>query len=150
MSSKRIHQPTLIENLREISNSVPPPNGTDKLSAIPIIHELGTVYLILHNAIRDFPKLERYTLGMMIEKIHLECIESCFAATASSPEQKSHAVARASALFDTLKLYIRISVQVKCLQETRYIKMIPRLGEIGRMLGGWLQKTKSQNPNTKT
>ncbi|MBI5369576.1 four helix bundle protein [Candidatus Uhrbacteria bacterium] len=125
-----------------------PPPATDKLSAIPIIHELGCLYLILHNAIRDFQKLERFTLGTMIEKILLECIKNCFISTMAPPEQKFDELIHASALFDTLKLYIRIAVNVHCLEQKTYIKLIPRLGEIGRMLGGWLQKTKSLNPNT--
>ena len=61
-------------------------------------------------------------------------------------EHKLDQLIRTSALFDTLKLYIRIAVKVHCLQEKTYLQLIPRLGEIGRMLGGWLQKTKSQNP----
>ncbi len=102
---------------------------------------------MLHKAIRDFEKLERYTLGTMIEKILLECIESCFASTVALPEEKVRTLTRTSALFDSLKLYIRISKQVGSLQEKTYIKLIPRLGKIGRMLGGWIQKAKSNNPN---
>ena len=104
----------------------------------------------MHKAIRDFEKLERYTLGIMIEKILLECIESCFMTMAAPIQEKYRYLTRTSALFDTLKLYLRISVQTKCLEEKIYIKLIPRLGDIGRMIGGWVQKTKSQNPNTKS
>jgi len=88
----------------------------------------------------------------MTEKILLECIESCFCATVSLTEDKYKNLARTSALFDTLKLFIRISVQIHCLKEQTYLKLIPSLGDAGRMLGGWMQKAKTQNPipNTKS
>src|SRR3989338_3112944 len=148
MSSNHINQEKLIENLRELSDDTPPKNASDKLSAIPIIHELSSLYIILHNAIRDFKKLERYALGTMIEKVLLECIENCFASTVAQHGRKLDCLIRTSALFDTLKLFIRIAVSIHCLEEKTYIKLIPRLGEIGRMLGGWLQKAKSYNPNS--
>ncbi len=147
MPAKEASQESFIDSLNELSIESPPPNAPDRLSAIPIIHELGCIYIVLHKAIRDFEKLERYTLGTMIEKILLECIESCFASTVALPEEKVRTLTRTSALFDSLKLYIRISKQVGSLQEKTYIKLIPRLGKIGRMLGGWIQKAKSNNPN---
>jgi hypothetical protein len=84
----------------------------------------------------------------MIEKLILDCIQSCFTATViQHGEKKRESVARASALFDTLKLYIRIAVDTHCLQEKTYLKLIPILGEIGKMLGGWIKAVNS-NPNS--
>jgi hypothetical protein len=101
------------------------------------------MYVILHHAIRNFQKPERYSLGISMDKILLECLESCFCATAAPASHKHLYVTKASAQFDTLKLYIRISLRVHCLPEPVYVKLIPRLGECGRMLGGWM--TKIQN-----
>ncbi len=138
-------QPSLIDQLRETSIEAPPPHGVERLCAIPIIHELGIVYLILHHAIRDFEKLERFTIGVMMEKVLLECIETCFAATTAPIAEKRSTLTRASALFDTLKLYIRFSVRLHCLQEPTYLKLIPHLGDIGKMLGGWI-RSPAANP----
>jgi len=120
--------------------SPPSQRSDDSLSAIPIIHELGEIYITLHNAIRDMQKIERFSLGVMMEKVLLECIETCFQTTvAVSGVQKQMQVARASALFDTLKLFIRIAVRIHALQEATYIKLIPRLGEVGKQVGGWMK-----------
>jgi len=101
------------------------------------------MYEILHNAIRDFPKLEKYSLGVRIEKIVLDCLNACFLATALPPSlRKFEAVATASACFDTLKIFTRLAVKTKCLEEKIYLKLIPRFGTIGNMLGGWLKEAK--------
>ena len=124
--------------MTEKNQLTPPP--PQRFSAIPIAHELTCVYIILHNAIRDFPKLEKYGLGAGIEQILLDCIKQTFLATVIPPgSQKSHFVAMASAQFDTLKLYIRIGTDTDCLSEKAYLKLLPHLGTIGAMLGGWLR-----------
>ncbi len=117
-------------------NQLPP----QCFSAIPIVHELTCVYITLHNAIREFPKLERYSIGVSIEQILLDCIKQTFLATVIPPgSQKLHFVGMVSAQFDTLKLFIRISVDTNCLCEKTYVKLLPHLGSIGAMLGGWLR-----------
>ena len=119
------------------------PTKDDPYSPIPVIHELTRVYTILHNAIRDFPKQEKFSIGEMMEKILLECIESCFLGTTMPPgSYKLHHIATASAKFDALKLFIRVSVDIHCMKEQTYTKLIPILGEIGKMLGGWLNSAK--------
>lgn len=84
--------------------------------------------------------MEKYSLGASIEKILLDCIRQSFFATVNPPgTQKFQAVAGASALFDTLKLNVRIALDIDCLSEKIYLKLLPHFGEIGKMLGGWLK-----------
>jgi len=129
----------------------PPPRTISRYSPIPIIHELGTIYLILHNAIRDFPKLERFSIGVSILQIILDCIKHCFLATTLPVgTQKLHAVATASAHFDALKLYVRLSLDMHALEESAYLKLIPHFGSIGTMLGGWLKETQKSNSPPET
>lgn len=112
-------------------------------SAIPIIHELACVYLALHDLIHEFPKLEKYSLGAYLEKVALDCIRQLFFATVMPPGQnKFQAIAQASAQFDTLKLFIRLALDISCIGEKQYVKLIPHLGTIGQMLGGWLKEAR--------
>ena len=133
------------------TNLSSPPPKTKQFSTIPIIHELTCVYIILHNAIRDFPKLEKYSLGASIEKTLLDCIKQTFFSTVVPPSaRKFESIALASAQFDTLKLYVRIAIDIHCLEENIYLKLLPHLGSIGTMMGGWLkeaQKTSGQIQN---
>ena len=77
----------------------------------------------------------------------LECVEHCFSATVMPRGAlKIQAVAAASAGFDTLKVYLRLAIHSYSLDEKEYIKMIPRLGSIGSMLGGWLKEVNKANP----
>ncbi len=113
----------------------------DELSRIPILHELGLLYIQLHNFIRDFEKLERYTLGVSMEKILLECIHDCHRVTAfQNTSHKLAAAVAASAHFDTLKLYIRIGTKIHCISDKQYAILLPRLATIGPMLGGWVRE----------
>lgn len=101
------------------------------------------MYEILHKTIRDFPKLEKYSLGITIEKTMLECIEYAFAATAAPTSvQKAQAVATVSAKFDALKVYLRLALRADCLDEKKYVQLIPPLGSIGIKIGGWVKEAK--------
>ncbi len=80
-----------------------------------------------------------------MEKVLLECLESCFCTTVAPTAQKQLYATKCSAQFDALKIYIRIAVKISCLPEKTYVKLIPKLGEVGRMLGGWISKIQSQN-----
>ncbi len=97
--------------------------------------------------------MDKYNLGTSIEQILLDCIKQTFLATVIPPgSQKLHSVATASAQFDTLKLYIRIGTDTDCISEKAYLKLLPHLGSIGSMLGGWLKEAQKptgqiQNPN---
>jgi hypothetical protein len=130
---------------------VTPPRNLEPYSPIPVIHELSEIYLVLHKAVRLFPKLEKYSLGIMIEKIVLEAIQKCLTGTALPKEYKIQALAEASALFDTLKIFTRIALNTNCLAEKHYLELVPMFGTVGKMLGGWIKEAKkfTANPNPK-
>jgi hypothetical protein len=135
---------SLIEKIKEMNIEAPPPKISENYSPIPVVHELARLYSVLHNAIRDFPRLEKFSQGEMMEKILLECIEACFLGTTLPPgSHKLHYVATASAKFDALKVFIRISLDSKILKDETYTKLIPILATIGKNLGGWLRTTRA-------
>ena len=113
------------------------------LSPISTINELAGLYLILHHAIQNFPKLEKFGLGKTIEITLFNCINNCFLSTCLPVgEKKIIAIANTSASFDSLKIYIRLAVKLYCLDEKIYLKIFPRLSTIGSMLGGWMKEAK--------
>ncbi|MFA5813610.1 MAG: four helix bundle protein [Patescibacteria group bacterium] len=102
----------------------------------------------MHNIIRDFEKLERYTLGVTIEKTVLDCITACHAATTlREPKEKYEKINAASSLFDTVKLLVRIGIEIHQIEERQFVNLIPRFGKIGRMLGGWMRVTAKPTQN---
>ncbi len=118
-------------------------NNPKKHSPIPLIHEMTCIYIILHNTIRTFPKMEKYSIGITLEKTLLECIKQIFLATVIPPsEQKFQAISQASALFDTLKLMTRMTIDIHCTDDKTYLKLLPHFGESGKMIGGWLKEAK--------
>ncbi len=122
-------------------NVFTPPQCSSHYSPIPVLHELASLYVELHKIIREFEKLERYSIGVEIEKTLLSCIHECFRATTfPSPTHKLAAAVAASAHFDTVKMFIRMTTRMSCMSEKQYVLILPHLAAIGAMLGGWIKE----------
>ena len=68
-----------------------------------------------------------------------------FAAQYVKREQKLTALQKASVSFDMLKFFLQILWEIKCISANQYGLLSEKLHEIGKMLGGWLKQTYSQN-----
>jgi len=51
-----------------------------------------------------------------------------------------------SAKFDLLKFFLRISWEIKSLDNKKYVVLSERFDEIGKMLGGWIRQIKEKLP----
>ncbi len=67
------------------------------------------------------------------------------AAAASDPAGKQMMLQTASVHIDLLKLLVRLSKDCRCISNQHYLDMESRLGEAGKMLGGWLNSLKQKN-----
>ena len=50
---------------------------------------------------------------------------------------------------DLLKFFLQISWEIKALDNKKYITLSEKLGEIGKMIGGWIKGIEKENPATK-
>ena len=46
-----------------------------------------------------------------------------------------------------IRLFIRMSYDVKSLPEKRYIESVEKTVELGKMLGGWIKSIKTKEPH---
>ena len=110
---------------------------------MPIVQALYDCYKIIHGIIVKFPKIERYALGIEIEKATLLLLRLTLeAGNEPLPVERVSHLARASAELDLLKLLIRLSYDIEAIKQKEYILLQERLYEIGKMLGGWLRATR--------
>jgi len=91
-----------------------------------------------------FPKIERYSLGQIIQTGTLDLIENVVMASQTSDTiKKYHYLGLAHGKLEVIKLLIRLSSDTNSLSDKRYIKLESELHEIGKMLGGWIRSTKN-------
>ncbi len=67
-------------------------------------------------------------------------------ASYSSKEQKLLVLQKASTKLDTLKFFLQTAWELKILDNKKYSLLAEPLVEIGRMLGGWMNKIKKETP----
>jgi len=104
---------------------------------IPIFAKLYEFYKNLTQYLILFPKNKRYTLGQKIDNLTLEIFEYVIKAGYSAKELKLPLITKAVTLVDLLKILIRLSYDIKALDNKKYLFLQQALQEIGRMLGGW-------------
>lgn len=102
-----------------------------------------STWFLLYN---DFPKNRRYVLGSKIEHYFLEFLESIFTSLYLPPQQKIVRLTIAIATLDSIKFFLQIAWEYKCIPNEKYIILSEQLNEIGRMLGGWKKGLEKKTP----
>lgn len=108
-----------------------------------------SVYKLWHEFQNNFPKKSRYTLGEKIDSLFLKTIELLFIAGYLGKQHKIPYLQQASLKLDLLKFFLQISWEIKALDNKKYITLSEKLGEIGKMIGGWIKGIEKENPATK-
>lgn len=60
------------------------------------------------------------------------------------PKRQSEHLGKADRLLSKIRLYIRLSYDLECINIDQYKHAANRLDEIGRLLGGWQRKQKKR------
>jgi len=119
--------------------TIPPP-----ATNLPILHKLVETYRFWHETAPRLPKAARYTLGSKIDLLLLEIIESVLGAAGNPADEKADCLAKASGRLDLLKFLLKMAWEIKAIDSSRFLRLSENLAEIGRMIGGWLKKTRPQ------
>jgi len=103
-------------------------------------------YSIWFKIFNDFPKIYRYTLGGKIENCFLSLLENIFVSIYLPPETKISRLSIAIAKLDSVKFFLQIAWENKCITTEKYLGLSEQLNEIGRMLGGWKKGLEKKTP----
>lgn len=123
---------------------LPPPQRL--VSNLPVLESALSAYKLWHAYHGQFPRLSRFSLGGRIDTLFTDLIELLLAAGYISREHKAHTVAEASRKLDTLKFFIQVAWEVRCLDHAKFAALAKPLGEVGKMLGGWQESLKKKQP----
>ena len=111
----------------------------------PIVLKTYDLYKTIHVVIRLFSREEKYTLGEKIKDAIMEMLQLFIEAEYSPKNSKVALLEKASVKLDFLKLLIRMSYDLRLINEKKYLAVEAQLQEIGKMLGGWIRSNKTHN-----
>jgi len=105
-----------------------------------IIQKSYDCYLYLHNAIKVFPKSEKFVLAADIKKTFFEMLTLFLIANKS--QYKKKILYDADVQIDVLRFRIRAAKDLQILKLKQYEILSKQLSEIGKLLGGWIKSAK--------
>ncbi len=111
---------------------------------VPIIHKTYELYRKLHELQSSIPKMERFTLWVRCEDTTLKILEGLIRVGYLPQETRASKLVAVSAEIDMLRVFLRLSVDVKALTQKKSLPLQERLDEIGRMLGGWIKSSRTK------
>jgi four helix bundle protein len=109
---------------------------------IAIFKKIYDLVLLVYQYVRLFPKSEKFILGERIEHASIDLLEGII--TANQKKEKQAALVEASVKLDVLRIFIRLSKDLRFLDLKKYETLSNHIVEIGRMLGGWIKYEKEK------
>lgn len=119
---------------------------SEPISSLPVIERMLTVYKLWFGYRDHFPKKSRYTLGEKIDNRFIEVLELLFTASYQSADEKLFTLQHALSGIDTLKFLLKISWELRILDDKKYTALAEGLHEIGRQTGGWKKGLEKKTP----
>lgn len=95
------------------------------------------LYKLLHEAVKKYPKGDRYSLGEKTLSHVLEIIEGITKAGHAKRDWKAPIIEQTIVSLEITKVLVRLGQDTRCLNLAQYVESQERIQEIGRMLGGW-------------
>lgn len=90
-----------------------------------------------------FPKNQRFVVTQRLQAATLDFQEALFEANARSGSARLEHLCAADAHLNKLRLYLRLSRQWTWLSSGQYEHASRMVASVGRLLGGWIKKTRS-------
>ena len=111
---------------------------------IPIFKKSYDLYKTFYSYRADVSKQDRYTIWQRSENTILDVLEAILLASQSGKAGKLPFLESASVKLNILRVLIRLTKDVKAIDNKKYIVLETNIDEIGRMLGGWIRSTKER------
>jgi four helix bundle protein len=108
----------------------------------PIIQKISDFYQDLYLVVEKMPKKDKYALGLRIQNLTLDLLELTIEAENISKKEKILPLNKANIKIDLLKILIRLTYEIRAIDQKKYLRLEEKLQEIGKMLGGWIRYIK--------
>jgi len=124
-------------NFHNSPTSSPPPKAYDD---VPALKKVIIAYKLWHEYLVHMPRLSRYTLGTKTDVLFTDLIAIILKAGYTKREQKLPILQQASNKLDNLKFFLQLIWEMKLIDNKKYTKLSSSLAEVGRIIGGWINK----------
>lgn len=105
--------------------------------------KLSESYKLWHECFTHLPKLTKYTLGTKIDNLFTDCLELALMASYAPRSEKPAIIQNLAVKLDSVKFFLKILWEQKALDHKKYALLSAPIGEIGKMVGGWLKFIKT-------
>lgn len=95
------------------------------------------LYSKISKITNNFPKKERFSIGLKIDNISLELLEKIIESEQTKSVLKDKSLLEALIKTETLKLLLRLCLEKTLIKETNYFSWSENLIEIKKMIQGW-------------
>jgi len=95
-----------------------------------------------------FPKSQRFLLAERLSKMALDFYDLILAAV-MEPERQDERLGEADKLLTKIRLYVRLSYDLKCISLGQLEHAARLMDEIGRLIGGWKRKRAKERRETR-
>lgn len=111
---------------------------------IPIFKKCYDLYKTFYGYRGDVSKQDRYTIWQRCENCILDVLEAILLASQSGKVEKLPVLESASVQLNVLRVLIRLTKDMRTIDNKKYLVLETHIDEIGRMLGGWIRSTKER------
>lgn len=111
---------------------------------IPIFKKTYDLYRVFYSYRANVSKQDRYTIWQRAENCILDVLEAILFASQSGKAEKLPALESASVRLNLLRVLIRLTKDVKAIDNKRYMALQSDIDDIGQQLGGWIRSTKER------
>jgi hypothetical protein len=109
---------------------------------IPLFKKLYDLYRNMHGFRNAMPKQDRHTVWQKCESVLLNILEEVLLASQLPKAEKLPLIDKASSDLNSLRIFFRLSLEIKAIDNKKYLTLQSGTDEIGRMLGGWMKSVK--------
>ncbi len=109
---------------------------------IPIFKKTYDLYKTFYGYRSDISKQDRHTIWVRCETTILEVLEGIILASQLAKNDKLVILQGASVKLNVLRVLIRLTKDIKAIDNKKYITLETIIDEIGRMLGGWIRSVR--------
>lgn len=110
---------------------------------VPIFKKTYDLYKEFYICLKSFPKQDKYSLGEKCNLILIEILGYLLEAGRLDSLEKLSCLEKISVKLNLFRVYIRLAKDIRVLENKKYVLIQEMVDEMGRMLGGWIRKTKS-------
>ena len=107
-----------------------------------MIHIVCEFYKKIYLLSPKIPKKDRFGIYLKIENFCLDIVSLVITAALESKNDKFNTLNSARIKIETLKRLIRITQELKIIENKKYIILESNLQEISKMLNGWIKYLK--------